>query len=95
MIAMTTEILGAQITEDELLNKAELLESRGYRYHFARMCYFNRAVKRVFSIEFFEERSLQEIQTLLETPSTNDWTFHFTKPSSDWCKQELARALEK
>lgn len=94
MIAMTTEIFD-DARMSELLDIERLLETHGYRYHLARMCYFSRTAKRAFSIEFVEEHSLQEIQTLVETPSTNDWIFHFTKPASNWSKQELARALEK
>lgn len=54
----------------ELTEKEVLLENSGYRYHFDRMIYFNRAARRAFSIEFVEDHSFQEIQQLVnELPS--------------------------
>jgi hypothetical protein len=80
---------------NDLTEREELLENSGYRYHFNRMIYFNRAVRRAFSLEFVEGHSQQEIQKLLETPATNDWVFHFNKQLSDRAKRELAEALGK
>lgn len=78
----------------ELTEKEMLLENSGYRYHFDRMIYFNRAARRAFSIEFVEDHSFQEIQQLVnELPAANGWTFHFNEPSSDRVKRELAEAL--
>ena len=79
----------------DLTEKEELLESSGYRYHFVRMMYFNRAVRRVFSLEFVEDHSQGEIQRLLETSATNDWVFHFNELPSDRVKRELAEELGK
>jgi hypothetical protein len=78
----------------ELTEKEELLENSGYRYHFDRMIYFNRDVRRAFSLEFVEDHSSQEIQNLVsELPAANGWTFHFNEPPSDRVKRELAEAL--
>jgi hypothetical protein len=93
MIALANNVLGIQMTD--LTVKEELLENSGYRYHFERMIYFNRALRRAFSLEFVEDRSLQEIQKLLETPATDDWVFHFNEPPSDRVKRELAEAFGK
>lgn len=78
-----------------LTEKEELLENSGYRYHFDRMIYFNRAVRRAFSLEFVEDHSQQEIQNLLESLITSDWAFYFNQPPSDRVKRELAEALGK
>lgn len=93
MIALANVRLGTLMTE--LTEKEELLESSGYRYHFDRMIYFNRAVRRAFSLEFVEDHSQQEIHTLLRSPATNEWIFHFNQPLSGRIRQELAEALEK
>ena len=93
MIALANKVSGMQMTD--LTVKEELLENSGYRYHFERMIYFNRAVRRAFSLEFVEDRSLQEIRKLLDTPATNDWVFHFNEPPSDRVKRDLAEALGK
>ena len=93
MTALANEVLRTQMTD--LTEKEQLLESSGYRYHFDRMIYFNRSVRRAFSLEFVEDHSQREIQKLLETPATNDWVFHFNEPLSDRVKRELAEALGK
>ncbi len=93
MIALARRVLGTQMTE--MTDKEQLLESCGYRYHFDRMIYFNRSVRRAFSLEFIEDHSQHEVQKLLEIPATGDWAFHFNGPVSDRVKRELAEALEK
>jgi hypothetical protein len=55
----------------DLTIKEELLENSGYRYHFDRMMYINRAARRAFSLEFVEDHSQQEIRRLLETPAAS------------------------
>jgi hypothetical protein len=93
MIALARRVSRAQMTD--MTEKEHLLENSGYRYQFDRMIYFNRSVRRAFSLEFIEDHSLQEIQSLLEIPATNDWAFHFNRPVSDRVRRELAEALEK
>lgn len=93
MTAIANRPAGIQM--NELTEKEQLLESSGYRYHFDRMIYFSRSVRRAFSLEFVEDHSRQEIQKLLETPATDDWVFHFNESPSDRAKQELAQALGK
>jgi hypothetical protein len=93
MIGLANGVLETQMID--LTEKEELLESSGYRYHFVRMMYFNRAFRRVFSLEVVEDHSQSEIQKLLETPTENDWVFHFNEPPSDRVKQELAEELGK
>jgi hypothetical protein len=94
MIAVVNRALETQMTD--LTEREELLESSGYRYDFDRMMYVNRAVRRVFSLEFVEENSRQEIQKLInEACATNDWVFHFNEQPSSRVKRELAEALGK
>ena len=93
MTALAHRVMGTQMTE--MTEKEQLLESCGYRYHFDRMIYFNRSVRRAFSLEFVEDHLQHEIQKLLEIPATNDWAFYFNRPVSDRVKRELAEALQK
>jgi hypothetical protein len=56
----------------ELTEKEILLETSGYRYHFDRMIYFNRATRRALSLEFVEDHPLEEIQNLVsQLPAAN------------------------
>ncbi len=83
---------GIQVTE--LTEKEALLEASGYRYHFDRMIYFNRFTRRALSLEFVEDRSLEQIRDLInQPPGPHGWTFHFNDQPSDRVKRELAQAL--
>ena len=94
MSAAADRVLETLMTD--LTEKEELLENSGYRYHFDRMIYFNRAARRAFSLEFVEDHSRQELQKLLdEIPATNDWVFHFNELPSDRVKRDLAEAFGK
>jgi len=93
MIALANRVSVTQMTE--MTEKEQLLEGCGYRYHFDRMIYFDRSVRRAFSLEFIEDHSQHEIQKLLELPASSDWVFHFNEPISERVKRELAEALEK
>jgi len=78
----------------ELTNKEALLEASGYRYHFDRMIYFNRAARRAISLEFVEDHPIVEIQAIVDSqPTPNDWIFYFNDPPSDRVKRELSEAL--
>jgi len=81
---------------NELTEKEALLEGSGYRYHFDRMIYFNRATRRALSLEFVADHSFNEIQDLVDKqpPAANGWTFYFNEPPSDRIKRELAEVLD-
>jgi hypothetical protein len=78
----------------ELTEKEALLETSGYRYHFDRMIYFNRATRRALSLEFVEDNPLEEIRNLVnQPPDANGWIFYFNEQPSDRTKRELAEAF--
>jgi hypothetical protein len=93
VIALANGIVVTQMTD--LTEKEELLENSGYRYHFDRMIYFNRAARRAFSLEFVEDHSRQEILKLLEAPPEEGWVFFFNAPPSDRVRRDLAEAFGK
>ncbi len=80
----------------ELTEREELVESSGYRYHFVLMHYVNRTARRVFSIEFVESHSREELQRLIiEAPTTTGWVFYFNEQPSDGMKRKLIEEYEK
>jgi hypothetical protein len=84
------------LTMSEATDKETLLEGAGYRYHFDRMIYFNREVRKAFSHEFVEDHSIDEIQHSLNAPGAEDnWTFYFNEPPSEYVRRELSSALEQ
>lgn len=79
----------------EGVRKEKMLESFGYRYHCELMMYRNRAAKRVFSIEFFNDHSFEEIHRLVNAPYAKEWVFHFNEPPSEGVIPALIEDLEK
>jgi hypothetical protein len=84
-----------EVTMSELVEREELLESSGYRYHFTSCVYVNRRLRRAFSVEFVEKHSREEIQRLLQGPATDEWVFHFNEPPADSVKRVLISEYEK
>jgi hypothetical protein len=93
MCAVASKALNMSMSE--LIEKEELLENSGHRYHFERMIYFNRTARRAFSIQFVEDHSRAEIQRLIDEAPAAHWIFHFNEQPSDRSKRELAEELER
>ena len=74
--------------------KSQILEDSGYSYSFYRQIYINRRTKKVFSVEFVEDPSEEELQRCIneDTPAGN-WRFYFNSEPSAALKHELAGVL--
>ncbi len=75
--------------------KRQILQNAGYSYSFDRMIYVNREAKKVFSVEFVEDHSEQELQKFFsENKEGKEWRFYFNSPPSEAVKRELENVLE-
>lgn len=83
------------VPTSELIEREDLLESTGHRYHLIRWCFVNRRNRRVFSIEFMEKHTKEELQRLIDAPATDDWVFHFNEPPGDSVRRILIEDFEK
>ncbi len=79
--------------EQPVASKSRILEEAGYRYNFDRMVYFNPKTKKVFSVEFVEDRSENEIQRRLDEETNGEWRFYFTVEPPRAVKRELESVL--
>ncbi|MEW6355650.1 MAG: hypothetical protein AB1696_04940 [Planctomycetota bacterium] len=62
----------------EISEKVKLLREHGYRYYARRDLYVNSEVKKVFSLEWIEDNSIDQLRaSLLEQNSSGDWLFYF------------------
>lgn len=78
----------------ELARKRELLKQAGYAYSFDREVYYNHETKKVFSLEFIEDRNVEELAgRIAEINGGADWRFYFNAAPSDTVKSELEVAL--
>jgi hypothetical protein len=77
-----------------LATKQNILDAAGYAYNFDRQVYFNRSAKKIFSVEFLEDRDAAEIeQSIREDTDSREWRFYFTSPPSDSVKRQIASVL--
>ena len=77
-----------------LASKSQILRDAGYVYNFDRMVYFNRATKKVFSVQFVEDHNESDLRKhIREETNGADWRFYFNSPPPDAVKRELANVL--
>lgn len=68
---------------DMALEKEELLRSAGFRYHFGRMAYINRAARKVVSVEAVEDHPKEWLEKIVrQANESGDWRFYFDQPPS-------------
>ncbi len=78
-----------------LATKGQILQDAGYAYNFDQMVYFNRAMKKVFSIEFVEDHDETELRKCIsEETNGSDWRFYFNNRfPPEAVKRELENVL--
>ena len=75
--------------------KSKILQDAGYVYSFDRAVYFNRITKKVFSVEFVEDHSEEELQRYFsENKDGAEWRFYFNSDPSEAVKRELQSVFE-
>lgn len=78
----------------DLLMKAELLGNANYRYNFDREIYVNRGDRKVFSLEFVEDRDKDTLRQMIDEKNGAGWHFYFNSEPSPTIKQGLEQELE-
>ena len=77
-----------------LAEKRTLLENSGFAYGFDREVYYNLTTKKVFSIEFVEDHTPEELNKCIgEIVEGKDWRFYFNSAPSNSTKHELEEVL--
>jgi hypothetical protein len=74
--------------------KKDILRQANYRYHFDRDLYYNPRAKKVFSIEFVDDKPEEVLARCIdENANGNGWRFYFNSPPSESVKRELESVL--
>ncbi len=77
-----------------LATKTQILERAGYKYNFDREVYFNREAKKVFSVNFIEDKNEEQLEEcIVNNTGETDWQFFFNSEPSKAVKQELKAVL--
>lgn len=75
-------------------SKTDILDGAGYAYSFDRQMYVNRKTRKVFSVEFVQDHSEEQIRKYIQKYSdTQDWQFYFNSRPSDSVRHELESVL--
>ena len=78
----------------ELLAKRNLLLEARYAYNFDRQIYINREKKKIFSLEFVEDKETEELQKHIEEAVNGEgWPFYFNAPPSMAVQKQLLETL--
>jgi hypothetical protein len=77
-----------------LATKQHILDAAGYDYNFDRQVYFNRSAKKIFSVEFLEDRDAAEIeQSIREETDARRWRFYFNVDPPESVKRQIESVL--
>src|SRR5947207_7360881 len=75
-----------------LVAEQHTLESAGYVYNFYREVFFNRKAKKIFSMDFIEDKDEETLeQCIRETREAPDgrWLFYFNSPPAESVRRQL------
>jgi hypothetical protein len=80
----------ARLTE----SKTDILDEAGYAYGFDRQMYINPKTRKVFSVEFVQDHSEDQIRKhIQEHTDGHEWQFYFNSRPSDSVRRELESVL--
>ena len=77
------------------MSKADIFDDGGYRYWVERMCYVNRATKKLFSIQWIDAHSEEEIvEKFAEPNDTGDWQFYLNEAPTPYVRNLVTDELD-
>ena len=68
--------IAAELTTD----KEQILKSARYVYNFDRMAYYNRATKKAFSVEWVDDKDVEDVLRALAEPNDSDGWQLYAEP---------------
>jgi hypothetical protein len=76
------------------VSKADTLETAGYAYSFDRELYLNRKTKKVFSIDYIEDHSEEQLLNRIREKNPGPgWRFYFNGEPSPAVRHQLELVL--
>lgn len=77
-----------------IATKQHILDAAGYIYNFDRQVYFNRAAKKVFSVEFIADHNGRHLErSIREHTAGREWKFYFNEEPPESVKRHIAGVL--
>lgn len=79
-----------------LPDKKAILNQYNFKYNFNREIYFNRSLKKIFSLEAIEDNNTQWLTNCIKTENVDDqWKFYFNAEPSDKIKEEILSIFKR
>jgi hypothetical protein len=77
-------------------SKAQMLKAGGYSYSFDRLSYVNRKARKVFSVEFVQDKGEGDVERgIHERTPQGEWRFYFNSEPSESVRRELSAAFSR
>ena len=74
--------------------KLDLLKRTGFRYHFDREVYYNRQLRKVFSLEWIKDNDEALLdRRIRERPG--GWQFYFNVPPKEAVQESIKREISR
>ena len=74
--------------------KLDLLKKAGFRYHFDREIYYNRKLRKVFSLEAIEDNDEAWVDRKIREQRAG-WQFHFTQVPKETIKESIIKEISR
>jgi hypothetical protein len=72
--------MGVTIADEVTTDKEQILKAARYVYNFDRMAYYNRATKKAFSVEWIDDKDVDDLQRALAEPNESDGWQLYAEP---------------
>jgi hypothetical protein len=74
--------------------KQQILDDAGFAYNFDRKIYLNRKTKKIFSVEFVQDKDEKTLQDRIrEQTDRKKWRFYFNQEPPEAVKREIEAVL--
>jgi hypothetical protein len=74
--------------------KQQILDDAGFSYNFDRKIYLNRNTKKIFSVEFIEDKDEKTLEECIRTDTGGEkWHFYFNEEPSEAVKRQIEAVL--
>lgn len=68
------------IANDLTTDKEAILKAAGYVYNFDRMTYYNRATRKAFSVDWVDNKRVEDLRRALDEPNDSDGWQLYAEP---------------
>jgi len=72
--------MGVTIANELMVDKESILKAARYVYNFDRMAYYNRATKKAFTVDWVDDKDVDDLRRALAEPNDSDGWKVYAEP---------------